>query len=239
MAWPRLVGELERLYLRLAREARARRRTLPRPGTRLRHEELRDPERVLTRSESPLRSQLVRRKLPSPEGRAGFVNPRRLGLNSLPRILIVTAAGLAAAMMSCGKSGQTLSYEERLANTGEPALHSLQSERLRGLMGELDRLAKKEDYGHALKLEEEQDETVEVAAALERSVAALRAAADALQLTDAERQTFVGMVAKLERHVQEFSLACQSRDLPAMKTAMNLMTVTCNACHSTFRKMKP
>ena len=179
------------------------------------------------------------KRFPFPQGRAGVTDPGRRGSSSLPRVLIVTAVGLAAAVVSCGKPSETRSYEERLANTGEPAMHGLRSERLRELMGELDRLAKKEDYGSALKLEERQNEVLQMAAALEKSVAALRAAADELQLTDAEREVFVGMVAKLESHVQQFGVACRSRDLPEMKAAMRLMTVTCNACHSTFRKMKP
>jgi cytochrome c556 len=162
--------------------------------------------------------------------------PRRSG--SMVWLGVLAITGLAVGGVSCSDISQDRYYQTRLANTGEPAMHGVNNDRLRELMGDIDRLSKQGDYAYPLELRQRQNESIEVSAAMERSVAELPRVADKLQLTDAERETFLKMAAKLEKQVKQFNQASQNRNLDEMRTAMDLMMVTCNSCHSAFRQMK-
>lgn len=162
-----------------------------------------------------------------------------LGARAPQWILIAATAGAAASALSCGDPGQARGAEGRLARTGEPAMHAVQSEKLRELMGELKSLAERTDYVHALKLEQRQEESLEVARALEKSAADLQARADGLGLDEAERQAFVSLAVKLEKHAKQLVQAARNQDLTEMNTAMSLATATCNGCHALFRGTSP
>ncbi|MGR9051633.1 MAG: hypothetical protein ACU84J_03210 [Gammaproteobacteria bacterium] len=126
-------------------------------------------------------------------------------------------------------------------DTGEPALHAIQDERLRQVMKQIDSLVYaqmlgKVDLSRERKLKTE--EIAGIARALADNEKAVIATLPSLHLNADETSVFSALADKLRDGALAMeTLAEQDRwqDLPAVMTSI---TSTCTACHALFRKTR-
>jgi len=145
-------------------------------------------------------------------------------------------------------AGCTLSprqkYEQRLADTGAPALHAVHGDRLNDVMKELNSLTSEQ-----MRLPQEMDGTAarqqqarevsRVATKLAADAALLGNMLDETKISEQDRPAFMGFAQKLRTEALALKTAAENDDLNAMNTRLNAVITTCNACHSAFRSLPP
>ncbi len=148
-----------------------------------------------------------------------------------------SAAAIVLAAASCDLSASR-HYEDRLLDTGEPALHAVHNDRLQEIMGDLDRLAAQSDgYDTPLEFNQKHNESLKVAEALVASAGRLPDLMMQLDLDEAEQRIYLSWARRLHGHAERYRAFSERRNLDEMSRTLEQMTATCNACHSTFRKM--
>lgn len=135
-------------------------------------------------------------------------------------------------------------YEQRLADTGAPALHAVHSDRLSRLMKELNNLTFEQ-----MRLPQEMDGTVarrqrvrevsRIATTLAEDAALLRGMLDGGNVHEQDRPAFDGFARKLRTEALALRTAAEGDDLGEMNAQLREMIGTCNACHSAFRDLPP
>lgn len=153
-------------------------------------------------------------------------------LTALSTLLVLVVAGCAAQ--------REAQYRRQRADTGKPAVHAVYSARLRSVMSELG-------TQRYVNLPQEMDarrsqqpnfsELGRVAQRMADSAGHIIEAAPASDLTPQEREVFVSLAEKLRQEAIALQSAAGSRTEAGVREAMNRITVTCNACHSSFRQL--
>jgi len=143
------------------------------------------------------------------------------------------AAGLLAAL-SCGPTGQQR-YEQQLARTGAPALHAVQSNRLREIMSGLTYSLTLDPPDRMTEPQRRAREVAEVAQAMAANVRTIPDAVKEVQLNDQDREVFLKLASKLGTEAKAISDAAEHQDYEATRQAIERMQATCNACHSLFK----
>lgn len=130
------------------------------------------------------------------------------------------------------------SYELRLEDTGEPALHALREERLREIMADLNRLTfetmPQEMNNHAQR-DRDFVRLAEVADCLAQDAKAIPLILKDVRIASEDRHVFDSYAKKLHEEATGLAELARNRSLDALKTKMDEMITTCNACHSAFR----
>ncbi len=157
--------------------------------------------------------------------------------SGLGRIVIGTAAAalglLAVGLSSCSTSEQR--YHRRLASTGKPALHSVQSERLRDIMARLRFDPMPQETDSASERERQMREAADVAAAMAEAARSIPDAVGSVQLAETDRAVFLKLADKLGEQARELSATAKGGDYAATGRSLERVQATCNACHSLFR----
>jgi hypothetical protein len=130
-----------------------------------------------------------------------------------------------------------LRYEEQLDRTPESAAHAVHEQRLRELMGSLDRL-RSERLPKSLDLEVEQERQTRAIAQVARAMAESATQIPQsipTQLDDRERAEFLGLASALRR--QTDILVEQAPELTREQrlTRLDEIDATCDHCHRRFR----
>lgn len=127
-----------------------------------------------------------------------------------------------------------------LHDTGDPALHALQNERLRELMVRMNRLVFEQIR---TEIEIDQDRRhkalriAEVAGELQQSADAIIAARASLNLGQSESTAFIALATKLKGQAIQLESLARHNQIEALPEVMMQITNTCTACHSLFRKL--
>lgn len=161
---------------------------------------------------------------------------------SLHRPLLGAAAitGLVAAMWNlngCSLNDRA-SYELRLEDTGKPALHALRKERLREIMADLNRLTFEtmpQEMNHHVQRNRDFVRLAEVADHLAQDAQAIPLILQDVRMSSEDRHVFNSYAKKLHEEATGLAELARGRSLDGLKTGMDEMITTCNACHSAFR----
>lgn len=138
---------------------------------------------------------------------------------------------------ACGETSSKVAYQKRLADTGEPALHAVHNARLQELMARIDRLTTQGDYARSLELEQSADEAIEVGESLVKDAATMYEFKEQLELSCEEQLVYEKMATKLRMQAESYLDSAKRKDFDGMEHTLETMVRTCDACHSTFRRM--
>jgi hypothetical protein len=151
----------------------------------------------------------------------------------MPRIVALLFG--AALVAGCA------SAPEGLPDTGNPALHAVDDERLRELMGEMNNLVfermrteldiDRERRRKALKI-------AEVAGNMAQTVGAIIDTLPGLGLSPNEQTTFLTLADKLRSRVRTLEEQANRNYIDAIPGTLEQIETTCTGCHQLFRKTK-
>ena len=148
----------------------------------------------------------------------------------------ITLVALALAS-SCIQPSQR-PYEKKLANTGEPALHAVHDQRLRELMAglgdmALDRMPQELEPGAAGPAKSR--DIARIADSLAETSLQIPRVLDQVRMGGEDRRVFEALAARLSDEAAELAMLARRNDVPGMRTMLEAMIITCNACHKSFR----
>ncbi|HVP09997.1 MAG TPA: hypothetical protein VMV94_02295 [Phycisphaerae bacterium] len=159
----------------------------------------------------------------------------------MPKLSVAMSLGvlsgavlIAMSSTGCALSGQA-EYKRKLAETGTPAMHGVQNDRLRELMGNMSQLRDESDYSRPLELQQDRDQCATVARSLAESAGKLPDLAPSLKLDEHETKVYLGLAAKLRQQALAYADTAQRGTFRELNQSMDQMMATCNACHSLFR----
>ena len=158
------------------------------------------------------------------------------GVRTTAALISMAGAGLAL-LSSCIQPSQR-PYERKLANTGEPALHAVHDQRLRELMAglsdmALDRMPQELEPGAASKAKRR--DIARIADSLAVTSLRIPRVLEQVRMGGEDRRVFEALAARLNDEAAQFAKLARSNDLPGMRTKLDAMIITCNACHKSFR----
>jgi hypothetical protein len=144
----------------------------------------------------------------------------------------VGAAVAAVAIGACAENRR--SYRAHLTDTGNAALHAVQNEKLRELMGNLNRQVP-EEWGITMERERWLKDMERVAGEMAQSAGAIPTAMAGAKMEEGERQIFVSLAEKLKTQSLELQQLAQKKEIDQAERKLDGIIGTCNACHSAFR----
>lgn len=152
----------------------------------------------------------------------------------LHRAGLGTAGVLCMILPACGPTPEQ-KYEQKLASTGDPAIHAVANERLRQIMDELTYNPTPEDFEAASVRQEQMEKLAKAADKTEQSAKAVAALADQLQLSEADKAVFLKLAGKLASQGKDLGDAAKRGAYEQSRRELQRMQSTCNACHALFR----
>ncbi|NOQ77093.1 MAG: hypothetical protein GQ475_04755 [Methylococcaceae bacterium] len=139
-------------------------------------------------------------------------------------------------LVSCGVK-QPPNYQ--LLDTGKPALHAIQGERLKRVMNELNDLMF-ERMLNEVQIDQQRryrtKEIVKVTETLLETVKYIPEALQTLNLDKNEQQIFLNMSEKLNKQVSLLKQDAERNHVDAISSRVDYIIETCNACHHIFRQ---
>ncbi len=161
---------------------------------------------------------------------------RTTGVPTTGALIAMTGAAIALAS-SCIQPSQR-PYESKLANTGKPALHAVHDQRLRELMAGLsgtvlERMPQELEPGFAGKAKRR--DIARIAESLAESSRRIPGVLEQVRMGGEDRRVFEALAAKLHDEAAELATLAKRSDVPGMRTKLDEIITTCNACHNSFR----
>jgi hypothetical protein len=154
-------------------------------------------------------------------------------------VTAVVAGGALLPALSCAPQVQPTA-EQRLANTGAPALHAVFGEDLQKDMLELNRLHSSQMRAELYagnKFQPDMDRLAAAADSMAKAAAQIPEALKDIQMDEQDRHVFLGLSDKLRREAVQLKQNAAGRDYSAAAATMERITATCNACHVSFRQL--
>jgi len=142
-------------------------------------------------------------------------------------------------LLGCSASPQTR-YPNTLHDTGNPALHAVQNERLSDLMLRMNALVFEQIRTEIEIGQDRRRKTLRIAEAagkLQQSVDLIVAVQPSLNLEQHESVAFVALANKLKKQAIQLENLARDNQIEALAESMTQITNTCKACHSLFRKL--
>lgn len=169
------------------------------------------------------------------------MSPKTYDSTSTPRQLAIILAGFGTGLLicvgaSCGPNGEQR-YQDRLAQTGRPAMHAVQSERLRELMGDLSYSMSLDPPDRYTEPARKSRKIAQVADEMVKTATDVVAAEKEFKLDAKDREVFLALAQKLRDSARDISTSASRQDYEGTKSAISRMQSTCNACHNLFRTM--
>ncbi len=153
-------------------------------------------------------------------------------------ILLVTGFMVQMLVLPSCRPRQSKSYQEKLIDTGDPALHAVHSDELKNLMNNLDGLTfsrMPQELGSGQQQKSYLEQTANIADAMAEAARKIPAVSGQLQLQQEEITLFQALSVKLEKQANELSNLARAGETRLARDQFAAITVTCNACHSAFR----
>lgn len=127
-----------------------------------------------------------------------------------------------------------------ISSNGEPALHAIQDQELRILMGRMNSLMMER-----FMTEQEMDierrkyarQIIEAAKTLEDTSQTLVNKLPGLGLTEAEQTVFANLAQKLGQQARNLQNQAENHAYNSVSSTLHEVKSTCMACHSLFRKL--
>ena len=128
---------------------------------------------------------------------------------------------------------------DHLSDTDKPALHAIQSQRLKSLMHELNDLMF-ERMLNEVQIDRQRryrtEEIVRIAEKLLNTVEYIPRALQDLSLVQEEQQIFLKLSEKLKQQVILLKLEAENNQVDLIPKRANEIVETCNACHHVLRQ---
>ncbi len=150
---------------------------------------------------------------------------------------VLIAAALLAIWptASCCPDGEQR-YEQRLAQTGKPAMHAVHSARLRELMGRLTYSMSLDPPDRYTEPKRRAEEIAAVADEMVQTAGDVDEAAAKFRLSTQDREVFLRLSQKLKGSALDIREAASRQNYDGTRAAIGEMQSTCNACHNLFRE---
>ncbi|UCD30411.1 MAG: cytochrome c [Planctomycetota bacterium] len=166
-------------------------------------------------------------------------------ISILPRTLISAICPLLILAISSCRPSPTKDYQQRLAQTAEPARHAIHTDRLHAIMADLGRQVAK-TWPQEMEAEAKADadrtraESFENARKLGRALAETaekipHAVAD-VDMPDADREAFLASARMLRGQASSLARFAREQNTKRMRHTLNTIQTTCYGCHSQFSK---
>ena len=142
-------------------------------------------------------------------------------------------------LLGCSASPQTR-HPNTLHDTGNPALHAVQNERLNDLMLRMNALIFEQIRTEIEISQDRRRKALRIAKAagkLQQSVDLIIAVQPSLNLEQHESAAFVALANKLKKQAIQLENLARDNQIKALPEYMTQITNTCKACHSLFRKL--
>ncbi|MDD1612170.1 MAG: cytochrome c [Methylococcaceae bacterium] len=140
-------------------------------------------------------------------------------------------------LLACGSERQN---SPSLQDTGKPALHAIQSERLQGLMSRLNDLVF-ERMLTEVELDRERrlrmQEMAEAAGTMLGTVQEISNALPSLELSSPDRQTFMELSTRLKEQVTALKQEAEQNYVDGIQKRLEQIVAICNECHRSFRQL--
>jgi len=127
-----------------------------------------------------------------------------------------------------------------LRDTGRPALHAVQNQRLNDLMLRMNALVFEQIQTEIEISRDRRRKALRIAEAankLQQSVDLILAAQPALNLAQHDSVVFLALANKLKEQAMQLENLARHNQIESLTETMTQITNTCNACHSLFRKL--
>lgn len=151
---------------------------------------------------------------------------------------LISIAGAAIALVSSCIQPPQGAYERKLANTGEPALHAVHDQRLRELMAGLSDTALErmpQELEPAAGSKAKSREIARIAESLAETSRQIPRALEQVRMGGEDRRVFDALAARLSDEAAQLAKLATRNEVPGMRTKLDEMITTCNACHKSFR----
>lgn len=146
---------------------------------------------------------------------------------------------LLLALFSCADSTPRAINNAGRSETGQPALHAVQDDQLRGLMDRMNSLMQ-ERFLTEPELDVERrkyaQQISKTAQNLLPTIDAVLASLGTLKLSKEEENTFQALAQKLRKQTHTLQEQAAQNRLDAISSTLEQMNSTCISCHSLFRK---
>lgn len=167
---------------------------------------------------------------------------RRLAPQASTSLILSATIGVVAfGLWACGPSPQQ-KYEQRVEQTGEPALHAVHSDRLQQIMADLNDVM----YGRLPTMYDTDatrqkllGDAKQVAVALRETAGQVVQIMPELQLSTEEAITFHSLATKLESQAKTLQEQADRNMVEALPDTLDQMRTTCTACHNLFQGPRP
>ena len=142
---------------------------------------------------------------------------------------------------ACSDVGGTRSITLHNAQTesGQPALHAIQSTRLRELMDRMDILMQESfmtEYEIDIQRRKYAMRIAATAEELSKTVKAIIDVLPSLKLSSEEQKVFLSLAKNLDDHARLLHKQAKQNQIDAINNTMKQIGATCTSCHSLFRK---
>lgn len=138
---------------------------------------------------------------------------------------------------ACVQSAQT-HYQHELDAADAAAAHAIHNQRLQQLMRGLGRLSD-ERLPKAMNVDLERDRRVDEIVAISRTMATSAASIPDVTANDSlnedERRTLTELASALEDQALELSRRAPELSIAELRTSLDRISQTCDACHEQFR----
>lgn len=131
-------------------------------------------------------------------------------------------------------------HRTTLLDTGKPALHAVQSERLNLLMNQLndlmfERMLTEAELDTQRRMRTE--EMAKVAATMLETIQEIPEALPALSLSPQEQQTFLKLNQRLKEQAGLLKQEAEKNYVDSIPSRLDSIVAICNECHRSFRQL--
>ncbi|MHC4441105.1 MAG: cytochrome c [Planctomycetota bacterium] len=157
------------------------------------------------------------------------------GLNS--KVFAGNLLTMVIILAACSASPRWR-YQQRLLNTGKPALHAVHNHRIKEIMNELNKITSDPlwyETTYTLEYARATREIAQVAASMAQTAKIIPDNVNRLQLNQEEKQIFLKLAQKLHNQAAELEQRAKTKNIDDIPSLINRITNTCTACHTAFR----
>lgn len=149
------------------------------------------------------------------------------------------------AMLSCSSESKrdtpAAAVPAGPPETGEPAMHAVQNDRLQSVMRQINNLVYGQ-LGNEINLSRERQtksaEIAKIAGELAQSQKAIIETLPSLKLKPEEESAFIALAEKLRNGAERLGESADQNQLQSVPAQLDNITNTCISCHTLFRKSR-
>ncbi len=149
--------------------------------------------------------------------------------------LLFTAAALGHTAYGCARAG---SLGGSLPATGQPSVHAVHDERVRRVMGELNRLRfsrMPQEIDSGREKARRLKQVAIAASSMERAASFIPEVLPELELNEEEAALFLTLVTRYRTRAKDLEASAKTGRISSVRTALSELTETCLDCHRAFR----